>query len=261
MPFLGSRNEDNIRLKMNYSRSGIYDDFKCVIFAREIKIKVREMDANELLKKFDTKAVIFDLDGTLLDNNYYHRLSWIAYLEKTGRHITEEEFNENMNGRTNKDAIEYIYGKGLNDDQILKTTLEKEAVYRKVYQPYIKPVRGLLEFLAFLKGKNIPMAIATSGVQPNIDFMFENVPIKKYFSAVVNSSHIKKGKPDPEIYLKSASLLKTEPAHCLVFEDAVVGIRSAIGAGMKVVALSTTEQEDELSLADLIIKDYTDLEI
>lgn len=217
------------------------------------------MKADDLLKKFDTQAVIFDLDGTLLDNNYYHRVSWIEYLENIGRHISEKEFNEKMNGRTNKDVIEYIFGKGLSEGEIREKALEKEAVYRSIYSPYIKPVPGLLAFLDLLRDKNIPMAIATSGIQPNIDFMFEHVPIKTYFSAVVNSSHISRGKPDPEIYLKAAAMLAVAPASCLAFEDAVVGITSAKAAGMKVVAVATTEPEKELSVADVVIKDYEEL--
>ena len=214
------------------------------------------LKVEEILNKFKIEAVIFDLDGTLIDNNSYHRKTWEKYLEKLGKQISEEEFNANMNGRTNADAIKYIFGKEMDEEEATKYTLEKEALYRKIYQPFIKPVTGLIDFLEILKSKNIPMAIATSGIQPNIDFMFENILIKKYFKAVVNSSHIKKGKPDPEIYLKVASLLDVPPQNCLVFEDAVVGIKSAKAAGMKVVAIATTQPKEELSEADLIIDDY-----
>ena len=209
-----------------------------------------------ILDKFKTKAVIFDLDGTLIDNNSYHRQTWEKYLEKIGKQISEEEFNAHMNGRTNADAVKYIFGKETSEEEATKYTLEKEALYREIYQPFIKPVPGLIDFLETLKSKKIPMAIATSGIQPNIDFMFENIPIEKYFTAVVNSSHIKKGKPDPEIYLKVASLLNVPPKNCLVFEDAVVGIKSAKAAGMKVIAVATTQPKEELGEADLIVDDY-----
>lgn len=215
------------------------------------------MDIDKILSDFDTKAVVFDLDGTLIDNNSFHRQTWEKYLEKIGKTISEEEFNANMNGRTNEDAIKYIYGKDISEEESLKHTLDKEALYREIYKPFIKPVRGLIDFLEKLKSKNIPMAIATSGIQPNIDFMFENIPIKKYFDVVVNSSHIKKGKPDPEIYLKVASLLHVSPEHCLVFEDAAVGIKSAKAAGMKVIAVATTQPKEELREADMIVDDYT----
>jgi beta-phosphoglucomutase family hydrolase len=217
---------------------------------------VLESRIESIIENFETKAVIFDLDGTLLDNNSYHLKSWLEYLKTIGRNISEEEYNANINGRTNKDVIQYIYNRQMPEEEILKYTLEKEALYRKLYKPFIKPLSGLIDFLEVLKNKGIPMAIATSGIQPNIDFMFEEVPIKQYFTEVVNSSHISKGKPDPEIYLKVASLLQISPKNCLVFEDAVVGIKSAKAAGMKVIAVATTQPKEELSLADVIIDDY-----
>lgn len=221
---------------------------------------VKELTLQEkidaILKKFDAKAVIFDLDGTLLDNNSFHRKTWEAYLKKMGKLISEEEFNAHLNGRTNKDAVEYIYGRKMSEEESTKYTLEKEELYREIYKPFIKPVSGLINFLEILYHKNIPMAIATSGIQPNIDFMFENIPIKKYFKVVVNSSHITHGKPHPEIYLKVASLLDVSPKNCLVFEDAVVGINSAKAAGMKVIAVATTQTKEELSIAEMIVDDF-----
>lgn len=228
-------------------------------FAAKIKNKLMNntnSQIEKMLDDFDAKAVIFDLDGTLIDNNSYHLKSWKKYLENIGRNISDEEYNENFNGRTNKDVIEYIYGANLSDEDILKYSLEKEALYREIYQPFIEPVKGLITLLEILQSKNIPMAIATSGIQPNIDFMFEHLPVKKYFKVIVNSSHIKKGKPDPEIYIKTASLLGVDPKNCLVFEDAVVGINSAKTAGMKVIAIATTHPKEELKGADMIIDDY-----
>lgn len=216
----------------------------------------REFQVDQILNKFGTKAVLFDLDGTLIDNNSYHLESWKRYLKAIGRNISDEEYNRHFNGRTNKDVIQYIYGQGISDEQILKYSMEKEALYRKIYLPFIRPVAGLIGLLDILKNKNIRMGIATSGIQPNIDFMFEHLPIKKYFEVVVNSSHITKGKPDPEIYITTASLLRVSPKNCLVFEDAVVGIKAAKAAGMKVIALATTHSKEELSGADIIVDDF-----
>lgn len=210
----------------------------------------------KILLEFDTRAVIFDLDGTLIDNNSFHRKTWERYLEKIGKKISAEEFNSNMNGRTNEDAIRYIFG-NISPEESVRKTLEKEALYREIYKPFIKPLNGLLAFLEILHQKNIPMAIATSGIQPNIDFMFENIPIKKYFSVVVNSAHISKGKPNPEIYCKAAELLHISPANCLVYEDAAVGVAAAKSAGMKVIAITTTQSAKELKDADKIVRDFT----
>lgn len=205
------------------------------------------------------KAAIFDLDGTLIDNNAFHLQTWKLYLTKAGIDISEENYRKHINGRTNKDALEYIYNRKMTAEEAMVYALEKEALYREIYKPYIKPVDGLLQLLEALHQKNIPMAIATSGIQVNIDFMFEHLPIRHYFSVIVNSSHIGKGKPDPEIYQKTASLLQVPPGLCLVFEDAAVGVQAAKAAGMHVIALTTTQTEAELSQADLIIPDFIEL--
>lgn len=212
-----------------------------------------------ILNQHHIRAAIFDLDGTLLDNNSYHLKSWLKYLEEKQIDISEEEFGKNISGRTNKDAVEYIFKRKMSDEEAMQYTLEKEAVYRELYAPYIKPVKGLIVLLDFFSEKKIKMAIATSGIQPNIDFMFDHVPIRKYFSEVVNSSHIKVGKPDPEIYLTTAARLEVEPAHCIVFEDSFPGIASAQSAGMYVVAITTTHTRSELDVANFVITDFSEL--
>jgi beta-phosphoglucomutase len=211
---------------------------------------------DKLLKVMNARAVIFDLDGTLIDNNSFHLISWKRYLKNIGKEISGEEYKMHINGRTNKDAVEYIYGRKMNDEEALRYALIKEEIYRKLYQPLITPVPGLVQFLQDLEMRNIPMAIATSGIQVNIDFMLDNIPIRKYFKVIVNSTHITKGKPDPEIYIKTASLLGIPAKNCLVFEDAIVGIKAARTAGMKVIAVSTTHSKQELAGADMIIENY-----
>lgn len=210
-----------------------------------------------LLQQFDTKAVIFDLDGTLVDNNAWHLKTWKIYLQNLGLTISEEAYRKNINGRTNKDALEYIYNRKLSDEEAMAYALKKEALYREIYKPNIKPVEGLLNLLEAFHKQGIPMAIATSGIPVNIEFMFEHIPIRQYFSVIINSTHIKKGKPDPEIYLKTATSLGIQADQCLVFEDAVVGVNAARSAGMKVVAITTTQSKEELKDADLLITDFT----
>ena len=211
----------------------------------------------DLSGKFQSQAFIFDLDGTLIDNNAFHRLAWQEYLRKNDINITEEEYRHHFNGRTNRDVIEYIYREHLSEEKIQQYALEKEALYREIFRDLIRPIDGLIEFLEAAAAIKVKMAIATSGIQVNIDFMFDHVPIRKYFPVIVHSAHIKKGKPHPEIYLKAADLLQIEPCYCLVFEDAAVGITSAKSAGMPVVAITSTQTEQELAGAQLLIDNYT----
>ncbi|MCW5916550.1 MAG: HAD family phosphatase [Ferruginibacter sp.] len=210
-----------------------------------------------LIGELNIGAVIFDLDGTLIDNNPWHLQAWKKYLQEKQLHISEENYRKHINGRTNKDAIEYLYGRKMTDEEAMQFALEKEAIYRELYAPFIKPVEGLLPFLAALQNAGIKMAIATSGIPVNIEFMFTHLPIRKYFDAVIHSGHIINGKPDPEIYRVAASTLKIPPENCLVFEDAAVGIASAKAAKMKCVALTTTQPVSELGQANFISPDFS----
>jgi len=205
------------------------------------------------------KAVIFDIDGTLMDNNEYHKMAWMQYLEGQGRKMTDKEFKENVSGRTNLDAVEHIYDKKMSDEEASKYYLAKEEIYRRLYKPYICPIHGLLEFLKDLQDHGIVMAIATSGIQVNIDFMFEHIPIKQYFKTVIQSKDITKGKPDPEIFMKAAEAVGFPPENCVVFEDSLAGVKAAKKAGIKVVALTTSEKKEDLKKANLVIKNYNEI--
>lgn len=206
------------------------------------------------------KAILFDLDGTLLDNNEYHFKSWKRYLEQSRKEISDEDYKENISGRTNKDAVEHIYGKQMSEDEAAEYYLEKEKIYREMFAPVIAPIKGLPEFLEDVKQHNILMAIATSGIQVNIDFMFQHVPIKQYFETIVKGEDIENGKPEPDIFLKTAERLGVSPNQCVVFEDSTAGVQAGKAAGMKVVALTTTHTKEELHEADLVITDYTEVD-
>lgn len=206
-------------------------------------------------------AVIFDLDGTLIDNNLFHLKAWQEFYKKRNRSLTEEEYKQHFNGKTNVDVLAHVFKEPLSPQENDKYTNEKEDLYRKIYEPHIEPVKGLLNLLQQLQNAGIPMAIATSGINVNIDYMFKHVPIQHYFKEVIYSKHIKKGKPDPEIYLVTAKKINVPPAKCVAFEDSIAGIQSAKAAGMKVVAIATTHTPEELIIADKLIYDYDDIAI
>jgi beta-phosphoglucomutase family hydrolase len=206
-------------------------------------------------------AVIFDLDGTLIDNNQYHIEAWKIFFENTGRPFSMDEYKTHMNGRINRDIFRYLFGEDITAEEIERLTDEKESLYREYYAPHIQPIPGLTALLQQIKEAGIPMAIATSGLPINIAFMFEHVAIEPYFEKVIDSTHVVNSKPHPEIFLKAAAAVNASPANSVAFEDSVAGVRSAKAAGMKVVALTTTHTAEDLHEADKIIKDYTEITI
>lgn len=206
-------------------------------------------------------GVAFDIDGTIIDNNHYHYLAFAEFYKKRNRTLDKDYFVKNFNGKTNTDLMKFIFGEDLPAEESERLSQEKEAIYREIYAPYIKPVNGLMELLEALRKENVPMVIATSGMPVNVEFLFQHVPIKHYFKAVINSSHITNGKPHPEIYQLAAKRLNLAPSRCVAFEDSVSGIASAKTAGLKAIAVRTTETDEKLKNADLIIKDFSEVSV
>ena len=206
-------------------------------------------------------AAVFDMDGTLVDNNPFHIKAWQAFYQERGRELSLDEYKKNINGRVAKDIFPYIFQREIEPDEIELLSNEKESLYRELYKPHIKPIDGLVPFLEELLHAGMPMAIATSGLPINIDFLFEHLIIKHYFKSIIDASQITRGKPDPEIFLKAAQSINADPQSCVAFEDSVSGIAAAKAAGMKVVALTTMQKREFIQQADLIIDDYTQINL
>lgn len=205
-------------------------------------------------------AVIFDMDGVIMDNNKYHERAWKQFCFNYKLELSDEELHNHVYGRIAKDTLDFIFKKDHSQDEIEKYVEEKELSYRKDYVNKIKLLSGLYEFLEELKRLNIPMALATSAPPGNIDFAFSHLPISHYFKFILCASDITKGKPHPEIYVKAIEKLKLKPTQCIVFEDSISGIRAALGAEAHVIGVSTTHKAEEMMGAELIINDFTEID-
>lgn len=204
-------------------------------------------------------GVIFDMDGVIMDNNAYHETAWKEFCNNYGIHLTEEELHEFVFGRVAKDTLDFIFKKELTSDEVERYVEEKEVIYRAIYGPRIRPLAGLLEFLDDLLKNQVPMTLATSAPPSNVTFAFSYLPIEKYFQYHLDASHIRKGKPDPEIYLRSIQYLGLSPGNCIVFEDSLSGIRAALGAGARVIGVTTTHPASEMIGVAGVIKDFSGL--
>jgi beta-phosphoglucomutase len=204
-------------------------------------------------------AFIFDMDGVLVDSNPFHKISLKQFCAKYGFVLSDDQLREKIYGRTNKDWIPNVFGK-LSMDQIMKYQDEKEALFREIYKHDIKPLDGLLSFLEKLDLNDIPRAIATSAPRANVDFTLEKTGTAGYFPTILDESFVTRGKPDPEIYLKTAMALGYKPENCVVFEDSLSGVIAGKAAGCKVVGITTTHTAAELSETDFVIDNFDDLE-
>ena len=209
--------------------------------------------------KSQTLAVIFDMDGVIVDNMEYHKKAWGIFLEKHAPDIELEKFSKHF-GKVNRDLLQIVFKREVSEEEESRFGGEKEAIYREIYADHIVPTAGLLDFLGSLKNNNIKTAVATAAPRINMDFVFEKTGLRKYFDVLIDATEVTRGKPDPEIYLKAAERLNCYPEECLVFEDSFPGVQAAQNAGMKVIALATSHPADRLRSAELVIRDFTDID-
>lgn len=204
-------------------------------------------------------AVIFDMDGVLVDNFRYHLMAWEKFCKRHKKSISADNFLEHVFGGSNADHLAYIFKKELPAETIATHSNEKELIYRYLYHDNVVLLPGLKALLLELKEKKIPMAIATSAERANVDFILSETGLEGFFNAVADGSMVKKGKPDPEVFVKAAELLGISPLKCIVFEDTCKGIDAALKARMKVIGVATTHHKAELTEAYKVISDFTEI--
>jgi len=203
-------------------------------------------------------AVIFDMDGVIVDSNPYHKIAIQQFCKEHGHELSDEHLLKHVYGRTNREWITALFG-AIPDKVILQYTEEKEELYRRLFDKDIRPVRGLVDFLNLLDRSNIPRAIGTSAPRSNVDFSLKRTGTEKYFDVILNDTFVTHSKPHPEIYLKCAEALGLPNNRCIVIEDSLSGVQAGKAAGSKVIGITTTHPKEELSHCDLVIDDFVGL--
>lgn len=136
---------------------------------------------------------------------------------------------------------------------------EKESLFRKLYEPHISPIAGIMDFINELHQNGVKLGIATSAPVANLNLILTKVALRDKVGSILASEDVKKHKPDPEVYLKSAANLGVKPENCIVFEDSYSGVSAALNAGMQVAGVLTSHTVTELPPCGLYLKDYTEL--
>jgi beta-phosphoglucomutase family hydrolase len=208
----------------------------------------------------ELEAVIWDIDGVLADTASYHFLAWRETFARRGINFTEADFMRGF-GVRNDAIIRNTLGEKTTADEIETIAREKEATFRRLIGKDIKPLPGVLELLSQLHDRGIRMAIASSTVIENIRLIVGSLGIGKYFEAIITGHDVTEGKPSPQVFLVAAQRLGAEPENCLVFEDAVAGVKAAKSAGMHCVAITSSHSREKLAEADLVVDSLAEVSV
>jgi beta-phosphoglucomutase len=203
-------------------------------------------------------ALLFDLNGTIIDDMDYHVKAWYRIFNELGANVTMEKTREECYGK-NHELLERVFPGRFSENEKNRLSEEKEKQYRDEFKPHLALIDGLDTFLeqAYTAGRK--MAIGSAAIRSNIDFVLDGLNIRRYFGAIVSADDVQHSKPDPETWFKCAAQLGVKTDECVVFEDSPKGVESARNAGMDAVVIMTMHREEEFSAYNNItgfIDDY-----
>lgn len=183
-----------------------------------------------------TAAVIWDVDGTLVDTAELHFRAWADMARELHKPFTRADFAATF-GRRNPEIIHQLFGSHYSEREVADLGDRKEDLYRAAAARGVELLPGGRPLLEGLHAAGIPQAIGSSAPRANLELILRLTRTEPFFEAVVSSEDTQRGKPDPEVFLAAAEKLGVAPARCLVFEDAVAGVQAAKAGGMKCVAV------------------------
>jgi beta-phosphoglucomutase len=205
-------------------------------------------------------AVVFDMDGVLVDTYRPHYRSWRQVAESKGLRLTEAEFAETF-GRTSREVIAKFWtGDSLDAGAIAAIDDLKEAAFRQAIDADFPAMPGAVDLLVALREAGFKLAVGSSAPPANVDLVLEKMDARRMFGAIVTGADVSRGKPDPQVFLLAAERLGVSPFECVVVEDAPPGVAAAHAAGMMCIGLlSTGRTHDDLKAADAIVKSLDEI--
>lgn len=198
------------------------------------------------------RAVIFDVDGVLVDSYLPHFESWRQLYSELGIPYSEADFGADF-GRTSRDILARTLGDTLTDAQVASLDERKESLYREILRRNFPAMEGAVELIDALYDNGFLLAVGSSGPPENVALSLEGLGRSERFAARVTGQDVQRGKPDPQVFQTAASRLGLPPSHCLVVEDAPHGVEAALRAGMRCIAITGTANRAQLGAADLVV--------
>ncbi len=209
----------------------------------------------------NVEALIFDLDGTMIDSMPWHARSWLRFAHEHGLNVEIDDVMRRTTGRTGLECMRELFGQDLLEERAWELIAQKEEIYRDLFAPEFCEVAGFGEFAQQARSLGLKVGIGTAGDRYNIAFALSKLKMPRPPHAVVGGDEGLPGKPEPAIFLEAANQMDASAAGCIVFEDAPFGIEAARRAGMRAVALCTTHTAAQLAGPHVIAcaRDYHEL--
>ncbi|MDR6536988.1 HAD family phosphatase [Variovorax soli] len=207
------------------------------------------------------EALIFDMDGTMVDSMPWHARAWVEYGRRQGLAIDIPDFMRRTTGRTAFECACELMGREVTEAESMEITHAKESIYRELFGAAFREVAGFSAFAEAAAARGLKIAVGTAGDKHNIAFTMSQLAMNPAPLAIVGGDEGLPGKPQPAIFLEAARRIGVPPARCIVFEDAPFGIEAARRGGMRAVAVCSSHSASELAGPHVIaaVRDYEEL--
>ncbi|MGQ2996779.1 HAD family hydrolase [Variovorax sp.] len=207
------------------------------------------------------EALIFDMDGTMIDSMPWHARSWVEFVARHGLVLDVSDILARTTGRTGAECMRELFERELSDAECLALVHEKEEIYRAMFSDNFTEVAGFTAFARAAVARGLKVAVGTAGDRHNIEFAMSRLKMDPLPLAIVGGDEGFSGKPTPAIFLEAARRIGVAPERCIVFEDAPFGIEAARRGGMRAVAVCSTHSAAELAGPHVIaaVRDYNEL--
>jgi beta-phosphoglucomutase family hydrolase len=205
------------------------------------------------------RAVLWDMDGVLVDSGELHYRSWHETLSEFSIPFDRQKFRQSF-GMNNARILTILLGKPPGEDLVKTISDRKESRFRELIPGNLQLLPGVLKWLSRLQENGMLQAVASSAPQANIEAIIDELDIRQYLTATISADEMP-GKPAPTVFLESARQLEVQPGQCVVVEDAVAGVTAARRAGMRCIAVTTTHPKMELMAADKVVDSLEELSL
>lgn len=192
-------------------------------------------------------ALIFDMDGTMINSMPSHSLSWIEFTRRQGIQIDVADLMRRTTGRNGAECMRELFQREMSDEEALGYVAVKEQLYRDLFGPVFAEVPGFKQFAALTLQRGLKLGVGSAGDRHNLAFALAHLQLPVAPHAMVGGDEGFPGKPQPAIFLEVARRMNIRPSDCIVFEDAPLGIEAAGRAGMRAVAICTGHSAKELA--------------
>lgn len=200
----------------------------------------------------DQCAVLFDLDGVIVDSKEAHFQAFKQLGEEVGYDFTRETFTH-IFGMHNNEIFPILFGGPLPQERIDEFGNRKEAIVREMIRGHVESLPGARALIRALKEDGFHLAIGSSTPLANVELILGELGLREYFQTIISAENVREGKPNPQVFLLGAEALGVPPERCVVIEDAVAGVQAAHNGGMKALAVTTNHSREALSKAERVV--------